>query len=411
MEDLSRTTGSMLKKGGGKSRLGENLVQSKLHRRNWQQRWFVLDVEAGELRYYKDATLARYKGCVRLTAESSIKIPDTVHLRGRHRPTKDRSLNYFEIHDTMDEKGRARRRPFSLRAPSGEELVEWLRSLHSCLLMLRREEVRALSSRPCHGSAIEEHDDDNSDIEEDDSDDIIEEGPPLADLPADERKGSWHLDELQEVLCASDTKNPLPQTESPSRAMKRRPPPPPTKQPPSTTLHKPANLSAAVDRTVARRLAEAGGMERNKFEALDALVLATASDNPDAIAVSIEHALEEAGCNPGDPIILAAKAKLAVLEQPSEMRAAKRRQVEAALGAAADVAQLGSAISDAVAFGLPLNTPSVIDAQARLCALVAKTPMAPRRHNDPEDLSALEDSARQSSSDRLPDNITRLFVC
>lgn len=411
MEDISRTTGSMLKKGGGKSRIGENLVQAKLHRRNWQQRWFVLDIEAGELRYYKDATLARYKGCVRLTAESSIKIPDTVHLRGRHRPTKDRSLNYFEIHDAMDEKGRARQRPFSMRAPSGEELVEWLRSLHSCLLMLRREEERALRTGPRAGSAIGEHDDDDSDIEEGDSGEIMEEGPPLADLPADERTGSWHLDELHDVLCAPDTNNPPPQTESPSRAMKRRPPPPPTKQPPSTSLRKPANLSAAVDRTLARRLAEAGGEERYKFEALDALVLATASDDPDAIAVSIEHALEEAGCNPADPIILTAKAKLAVLEQPSEMRAAKRRQVEAALGAATNVAQLGSAISDAVAFGLPLSTPSVIDAQARLCALVAKPPMAECRDEDPEDFGAPGRSARQSSSARLPDNITRLFVC
>ena len=41
-----------MKKGG--SRTGV--------RRNWKKRWFVLDMEAGTLQYFKDASCGRWKG-------------------------------------------------------------------------------------------------------------------------------------------------------------------------------------------------------------------------------------------------------------------------------------------------------------------------------------------------------------
>jgi len=124
--------------------VGENMVTSQLHRRNWCRRWFVLDVEAGELVYYKDATLAQYKGTVRILATSSIHIPDAVRLRGRHRPGKNESLHYFELRGVRDDRGRLRHRPFALRTSTPRELIEWIRSLRTCLRLLRRD----LSCRP-----------------------------------------------------------------------------------------------------------------------------------------------------------------------------------------------------------------------------------------------------------------------
>ena len=71
----------LLKKGGSKGI--SSLVSSVTHRRNWQRRWFQLDILAGELRYYRDATLLKLKGTLRLSELSVIKVPDVVELRGR----------------------------------------------------------------------------------------------------------------------------------------------------------------------------------------------------------------------------------------------------------------------------------------------------------------------------------------
>ncbi|KAJ1456977.1 hypothetical protein M885DRAFT_438904, partial [Pelagophyceae sp. CCMP2097] len=123
----ARTCGMLLKKGGSKGlRLS---LTGVAHRRNWQRRWFQLDIEHGELRYYRDATLAKHKGTVRLDATSVIKVPDVVELRGRHRPKLDEELNYFELHGVCDHEGHLRPRPFSMRAAKGNELLEWLHAL------------------------------------------------------------------------------------------------------------------------------------------------------------------------------------------------------------------------------------------------------------------------------------------
>lgn len=453
-DEAGRLNGMMLKKGGGRSREGENLVQSQLHRRNWQRRWFVLEVEAGELHYYRNESLSSYKGCVRLTYNSSIKIPDTVHLRGRHRPAQHESLNYFEIHDSVDLVGRPRRKPFALRAPSGEELVQWLRSLHGCLTMLREEEERSslvgmmrrrrsLSDYSREYSSSSSEDDDSDDGEVTQQQETV--FPPLAELPADTSSGSFRLDELRDALCSQSDDldahpEPLPPPSSPPEApqpssattpvlrgdegsfsssnpfspassstkttprttSKRRPPPPPPKgPPPSPDNEAPAGLSWAVDRTFAQRTPRKKSLSK-RADAVDALVLASASENADAIAVSIEHAVEEAGVDRTDPIVVAAKEKLEKLDQPGNSRSDRRSQLEAALDSAVDRETLGNAIFDAVAFGMSQDSPQVMRAQARLCRIVSNVPLV-------DD----DDEAEDRDVDRIaiPNNITRLFVC
>ncbi|KAJ8610115.1 hypothetical protein CTAYLR_007096 [Chrysophaeum taylorii] len=394
-EETARTTGSMLKKGGGRSRAGESLVQAQLHRRNWQRRWFVLDVEEGELHYYKDASLGKYKGCVRLTSESGIKIPDTVRLRGRHRPTKkNEDLNYFEIHDAVDEEGRERRRPFALRAPNGEELLEWLMSLQACLGMLRQERL----SRP-RLSAAHLSDDDESD-----DDDAVEAPPPppaLLELPSDHRGGSWRLEELRDALLPggddppkpSPPPPPPPVEESPGRGRRKPPPPPPKKPPPPPSPSPPSNLAAAVDQTLARR----SSLDHRR-EAVDALVLATGTDDADAIFVSIEHAID-LGVDDDHAVVVAARSKLKALDEPQEAREARRHQLELALDRANDREALGDAIADAVAFGFSQDSRHVQHAQARLCALLSAPPA-----DDDDDADLLR------AAQPAPDNITRLFL-
>jgi len=129
-----RTTGHLLKKGGSRTKFG---------RRNWKKRWFVLDLERGCLSYFKDASCARFKGSVRLGEQSSLEIPDSVSLRGRHRPTGDELLHYFELRGVLDDGGAPRSKPFKLRALGGDELFEWLQSLKASLAL-----VRGLPSAP-----------------------------------------------------------------------------------------------------------------------------------------------------------------------------------------------------------------------------------------------------------------------
>mmetsp|Transcript_20092 Transcript_20092/g.62145 ORF Transcript_20092/g.62145 Transcript_20092/m.62145 type:complete len:498 (+) Transcript_20092:59-1552(+) len=199
-----RTTGYMLKKGGGKSRVGESLVQSQLHRRNWCRRFFVLDVEAGELKYYKDATLLQYKGTVRILATSSVHIPDAVHLRGRHRPGKRESVNYFELRDVHDDEGRLRHRPFALRAPSAKELIQWLRTLEVCLSLIRRDAgvpvndvPPALATTTTDRRTTGYWDEESSESEGDEED--VSSPPALAVLSSS-ASGSQRVAALEEVL-------------------------------------------------------------------------------------------------------------------------------------------------------------------------------------------------------------------
>lgn len=120
----------LLKKGG--SVLGL--------RRNWKRRWFLLEEDAGELHYYADPSLAKQKGTVRLSANSSVRVPEEVAMRGRHRPSAGEATHYFELWDVRDARGRARK-TFKVRAESSRDFAEWLGALDACLRRLRGHEV------------------------------------------------------------------------------------------------------------------------------------------------------------------------------------------------------------------------------------------------------------------------------
>mmetsp|Transcript_17099 Transcript_17099/g.58538 ORF Transcript_17099/g.58538 Transcript_17099/m.58538 type:complete len:388 (+) Transcript_17099:79-1242(+) len=125
-----RIFGDLLKKGG-----------SRGGRRNWQKRYFVLDLHNGVLRYYSDAKLKTEAGAVELGAKSRLVIPDEVQLRGSHAPvSEDEDPFYFELHDVCDDRGRRRPSPFALRAPGGEEFDEWVVSINFAVRQLKKRQ-------------------------------------------------------------------------------------------------------------------------------------------------------------------------------------------------------------------------------------------------------------------------------
>ncbi|KAH8053456.1 hypothetical protein JL720_14662 [Aureococcus anophagefferens] len=126
-----RTTGHLLKKGGSRTKFG---------RRNWKKRWFVLDLERGACPF-KDASCA-------LQGEPCPA--------GRHRPTGDELLNYFELRGVLDDAGAPRSKPFKLRALGGDELFEWLQSLKASLALVRgarRPRAAAADAADASGAA------------------------------------------------------------------------------------------------------------------------------------------------------------------------------------------------------------------------------------------------------------------
>lgn len=112
-----RLRGSLLKKGGSKT--APSIRSSfTMGRRNWQSRWFTLDAENGELRYYEDATMRATKGLVRFRPNSELRTP-TKDLRGKHgRGATDDTAYYFEVTNCEDEKHLVRSDPFAMRAHS-----------------------------------------------------------------------------------------------------------------------------------------------------------------------------------------------------------------------------------------------------------------------------------------------------
>ena len=116
----------LLKKGGSVVGL----------RRNWKRRWFLLENDTCELHYYADPSLNDQKGTVKLSAKSSVRVPETVSMRGRHRPKPGEATHYFELWDVQDAHGRSRK-TFKVRAESPRDFANWLEALDACLRRLR----------------------------------------------------------------------------------------------------------------------------------------------------------------------------------------------------------------------------------------------------------------------------------
>lgn len=127
-----RTRGEMLKKGGSRS------VRSSFSgRRNWQERFFTLDIDRGELRYFEDSSMSLQKGLVQLTPDTTVQA-STPNLKGKHgRAATEDELNYFELTNCKDDKGVLRDGAFQLRARTPAELDEWTTSLNFSLRLVR----------------------------------------------------------------------------------------------------------------------------------------------------------------------------------------------------------------------------------------------------------------------------------
>uniref|UniRef100_A0A7S3JWS8 PH domain-containing protein n=1 Tax=Aureoumbra lagunensis TaxID=44058 RepID=A0A7S3JWS8_9STRA len=488
---LHTTSGYLLKKGGGRSRAGEGKLRSKLHRRNWSKRWFVLDVESGELQYYKDASMQQYKGTIRILTTSSIQVPDAVCLRGRHRPSRQEALCYFELHQVTDDEGRMRSRPLAVRAPSGEELIEWLRALQKSLDLQRQEEntwhvqqsrvnigttpqkyPRRMSDSDSrtwtNGTTIEHRRasepsepilEDWSSSESDDIDEANEENefippaPPMAPLSA----GGEHMKELEYFILrrkhansAEDMKQndqdattkilretnviptpinkyattrvalpvPIPPRKdqisqgniesqnkeyislSPSQeeqhfavspSQRRRPKPPPE---PKTRVPPPLPAQSMALHNLVSPLSK-------RDVAIHDLAMACSGNDADAIAVAIAHAVHEAGVPAEHASVIRAREKLDFLEQPTDHKAAKLKNIQDQLRTASDPISLGSAIRASVAFGInPDSDPLVLEAQARLLELLVqdKEQRAQEHTNSP---GYPEGSRRRSSRKQI----------
>ena len=142
-----RLRGSLLKKGGSKT--APSIRSSfTMGRRNWQSRWFTLDAENGELRYYEDATMRATKGLVRLRPNSELRTP-TKDLRGKHgRGATDDTRYYFEITNCEDEKHLVRSDPFAMRAHSQLEFDQWVASVGLAVRIARGESPHAAWPEP-----------------------------------------------------------------------------------------------------------------------------------------------------------------------------------------------------------------------------------------------------------------------
>ena len=151
-EGYLRVQGVLLKKGGsrrGSSSDAAGGVKSPprgsgvgsflFGRRNWSERHFSLDIDAGTWTYCSDVAMTKVAGVVTLIpGRTKVNVPDEVRLRGRHAPANtDEALNYFEVHPTLDGDGAERELPFAVRAPSAREFEEWIRSLQYALAKAR----------------------------------------------------------------------------------------------------------------------------------------------------------------------------------------------------------------------------------------------------------------------------------
>lgn len=133
-EGYLRVKGQLLKKGGSKrgsaqdSRFLESLGLA--NRRNWSERWFWADLEAGTVYYYLDEHLRREAGLVKFVpGETIVHVPEEVRLRGRHAPRNEYdAVNYIELIHTSDDVGNIRQEPFAVRAKTTDEFEDWLRT-------------------------------------------------------------------------------------------------------------------------------------------------------------------------------------------------------------------------------------------------------------------------------------------
>lgn len=89
-------------------------------------------MEASTVYYYLDEALSREAGVVRfIKNKTAVHVPTEVTLRGRHAPVDDAEpVNYLELLYTADDVGNERLEPFAVRAKTGDEFDDWLRTFN-----------------------------------------------------------------------------------------------------------------------------------------------------------------------------------------------------------------------------------------------------------------------------------------
>lgn len=121
------TSGTLLKKGGG---------SSIFSRRNWTSRYFILDRDKGELRYYDDANKKNERGAIQLMKDTTVDIA-AANLKGKHGRSAKASNQepfYFVLNPVKDLHTRALRpSPFAIRAASQSEFDGWIKSFKDAI--------------------------------------------------------------------------------------------------------------------------------------------------------------------------------------------------------------------------------------------------------------------------------------
>lgn len=89
-------------------------------------------MEASTIYYYIDEALSREAGVVKfIKNKTEVHVPTEVTLRGRHAPVDlAEPVNYLELLYTADDVGNERLEPFAVRAKTGDEFDDWLRTFN-----------------------------------------------------------------------------------------------------------------------------------------------------------------------------------------------------------------------------------------------------------------------------------------
>lgn len=111
-----RCQGTLLKRGHGSSFLG---------RRNWQQRWFAIDLATSRLTYYTDDKMTICKGCLRLGESSQVEPGNAKKSKGRMNLESPANTYYFVLTSLFDvQTNRQRSGSLELCARTEQEMHE-----------------------------------------------------------------------------------------------------------------------------------------------------------------------------------------------------------------------------------------------------------------------------------------------